>query len=1473
MLTLIQVRNPLQPSVDRESRELEYTPEARLSNYLPNSGEGLVVSLNGRIVPESLLDETTPRDGDCIVTVPKVSGGGMLRTLAMVGVMAASIGAAVLTAGALAGPAGAWATASMTSLLSSVAAGAVGIAGNLLISAFLNTPSQKSNSPSYAFDGAHSLAQSGTVIPKGYGKFNWGGNIIASFIDVEGADQYINALACYGFGPGRSVADIQINGKPIIEFGNVTYQVRLGTNDQLPIPNFNRVVNGYPQDTQCLAGVPVIVPGTGTLTQILQVDIAFPSGIWVLTTDNNLIPGIIGYLVEYSVAGAADWKPVVQPAVTNDIVTFMLDGTPNPYPTWCAVATDMPPNSGVVYATDSGSHYPGEPYSATQSEMYVNADGSNYTTTRAVQGEWQLTVPGLNQVQVTQWAAGYIYFTACDQSPQYNRTNIYGLAPGKYDVRVTKWGSGRLNSLATYGDNWSPQIGQDMWIHSVNEVALLDLAYPNMILIGVRALATGQLSGSSLNITATITHGLRTLDNNILPGALQAFEEDNPACVAADMMLDGLYGGGQYPGIVAKNIDRFIDEWVAWAELNDELVDDGNGGSIRRHVFNGVFDNESNLWDQLNTVGRMSRAQLIPLGRDYGVFLDQPDVPCQIFSVGNIVQDSFNETWIELDARANQVEIQFADATRYWKQDNPLAYMDPANQDAGVAIKNVRIDGKGITIPAQAWHLARYKERCNQFLLRSGSFKCDVDAIASRPGNVVILQHDVPQWGWGGRTLPGSTASKAYLDRDDIPFESGTSYNLIVLFPAIQRYTGTVTAAAPVIDATGANTGTQLTLSSFDNASRVTRAVVVAAGIEYDCPITTTGVGLIVVQPIPGFTAAPGQSYTLYDTDVMEIATVTGISAVDGSLILGTPFSQAPQDFSTYFYGPVGTQKQVRITNIRKASEFRATIEWIDYDADVYTDGTPIIGETSAQSSSNPGVTNLTGKEVLQRVSGSYASYTALSWTNGPDTVGVGIYATYLGASPLIVLATTVATSSLITVTSTTGMAAGNPISGAGIPGGASIVTVNSGTSLTLSAGATASAAGVPVTVGLGARAGAPQMVARLTNQATSWQAQVVPGTVIEYTVVGFDVNDDYAGFNSAPSVTVEIEGVATNLLLGSTFASGFTYWNVTPRAGDALVPDLSNDGEATYTVANGALTAPQVLLYQPIPQAKWAVGDYLMLSSFFEDSCVSSGSPNVGSLEAVVKFFDASGTLISSAAATSALNGVAPLLNRYSSATTQIPTGTAFVTVTIEVAGGSLSIPSGSVLTFSHLLLEISNSTQTLPSLWADIDVQGMVLDYFQLGSSTGLRVQGSVLPSFTGNFGLSVSDTAVEVTWSDLVVQWPDEAFTSVADSTLGTGIGTAMGIQGLTASTTYYGWLYFDVVLAKVVPVVPTTPLGTIATGVPPIYLSSAFDPFADAACSQDGRVPLTPGGMQFMTTASGSSSETGGSGGIVGRFHRF
>lgn len=1383
VLHLVHVHNPLMPSTSREHRTIEWvqlkTVRAYLDEAYPLGHELLTVSLNGRVLQPVEQEHVLPRAGDYLVVSAAIEGGTVWRTLAQVAVMAAAITASVYL-----GPefvSLGWASsASMGSVMAAVTAGLISMGGGLLINAFMGlTPSSRAQQPSWAFNGPQTLAQPGVVIPKGYGTFQSGGNIIASFVDLEGTDEYINALVCYGFGPARAISNPQINGKDIGTYQNVSYYLRMGSNDQTAIPNFNRVVNGYPQEVQVTcAGGPVVVPGTGTLTQALQVDVMFATGVFYTSGDGNLLPCKVVYKVEYAVSGTGNWQPIISPKDTADVVIYHSDGTvnwdPGQTPTWVLLWTGGNPASGVVLDGDDGPHTAGDTQNYTETLTTYNADGTSSSVSHTFQGEWQPIDITVNQVKVLSWWNGYVQYVNDTTEVCYNRTSIYGLAPNKYDVRVTKYGSNNADNTVLPGDFDSPRRGQEVWIHSVNEITYQDLSYPNMILIGIRALATNQLSGANINITAQITYGLRTKDLNLLPAALQAFEEDNPACVAADAMLDPLYGGGSYPGIQPVNIERFIDEWVNWAEANDALVPDGNGNSIRLHVFNGIFDNEDNLWNQLATIGRMSRAVIIPMGRDYGVFVNQVDVPVQMFCVGNIKQDSFSKTWLALDDRANQVEVEFADSTRYYRTDNPLVYMDPADQAAGVIVKNVRVRGTGITVPAQAWHFGHFLGLCNKLLLRTGKFESDVDAIACRPGNLVILQHDVPQWGWGGRTLPGSTASLLLVDRNDLPWDGTTAYNVIVLFPSIQRYTGVVNSVASDIDTTGLVIGTSVGLSSFDNANRVTRAVINGQ----DCAILSSNPGLIVITPPPGFTPVVGQAYTLYDTDVLETATVAAVAQGPNNtmaLTLGVGFTQAPQDFSTYFYGQPNSQKIVRITGIRKKSDFRAELEWIDYDPNAYAVGTPVVGETSAQVTTDPGVTDLKGEELFElQQNGSYADIASLTWKNGTQTEGVAIYGTYPGL-------------------------------------------------------------------------GSPKMLARLTGRATNWKYQIYLGVQWTFTVVGFDANNNYAAISTAPSVQITGLGITQNLLLGSSFQSGYAFWNVSTRAGDTQAPTLSDDGESTYTVAGTSITAAQTLLSQVISPSKWSVGTLLMLSAYFE----TGGTPT-GNLVADIAFFNSAGSIISTARAVLAMAGAAATLTRVNSALTAVPSGTVQVAVRVLVDGSSLNLPAATTLTVSHMLLEVGQTGQTAPSVWADLDVKGNVLDIFQAGSSSGLRTQGSTLPVYTGSISFSTTSSSATLSWTGLVIAWPDGGYTFVQD-------GSLAAVTGLSPSTTYWAFLYWDVVNAQVVAVAPASAVGT-----PPTF-GTAYDATADAACKQDGRVPLTPGGLQFTTPASGTGGGAGGGGG--------
>ncbi len=69
--------------------------------------------------------------------------------------------------------------------------------------------------------------------------------------------------------------------------------------------------------------------------------------------------------------------------------------------------TDRFAGSGIVYASDNGTHTPGDLWSNTETVSTINVNGSTSNTSATFKGEWQPCDPNLNQALVTNWWQGY----------------------------------------------------------------------------------------------------------------------------------------------------------------------------------------------------------------------------------------------------------------------------------------------------------------------------------------------------------------------------------------------------------------------------------------------------------------------------------------------------------------------------------------------------------------------------------------------------------------------------------------------------------------------------------------------------------------------------------------------------------------------------------------------------------------------------------------------------------------------------------------------------------------------------------------------------------------------------------------------------------------------------------------------------------------------------------------------------------
>ena len=944
--------------------------------------EDYAISINGEPLAAADVWRTAIKPGQQIVLFTRAAGAGFGKSLLDIVIVIAVAFAAAATAGvALVGMAMMGAVMS-TAVMGSIIIGA-GVAGAAVMAWALapGAPTAPAWSTTYDPTGPKGLAQPGVPIPKGYSAFGWCGNIISSFVDFDGSDAYIYALASYGWGTALSVNNPLLNGKPISEYANCNYQVRLGTNTQTPIAGFNRIANGYPQETQMTVALgAVTVPGTGTDVQGLQITCKLPSGLYRITGDGNTVPLKVIYKIEYAAHNSGNWISPLMPNVEQQIYTVDLNGDAV-YPGWVVVPTDRFAGSGIVYAWDSGSHTPGDPWTSTETVDVVDMDGNVSTTTATFQGQWQPCDPQLGQVGITTWWQGFRVLNTCNISPFFDTISIYGLTPGQYDVRVTKIGfeQDNLSGDIQFADSPDAQHVCDIWLWNVNEITLADLAYPNMILVGVQALATSQMSGANLQILCDIVHDIGA--DTVLPTALAGFEHDNPAVVAYDVLANPVYG----MGVAAANID--VPAFVAWAEFCDELVTNQDGSTARRFVFSGIFDQASDAWKTLQTIGNMSRAQVTPMGMQYTVVIDAPADPVQLFTVGNTNKDSFQEMWLALDDRCTLIECDFADAARSYRMDLPVSVMTVEDLNSGLQPKIMRTKLIGCTDRDQAWRWAYYQLMSTKLTLRTVQITAPIEAVVCKRGSVIAVQSDVTQWAVGGRVQPGSTLSTVNVDRTDITFAPGAGWTVSVQQPVVERGTGTINSIS----------GVTLTMTAALPAGRILK-IVGPDGTEYI--VTGSGGSQITVETLTPQSAttplAAGQTVTLYDLNVLDVLDVNAvaITANGATITVAGDFSAVPTPDSSWAYGQsAGAQpaKLFRVVSIAKSGDFSFKIGALEYNAAAYVDPVPNYGEVIGVPDSAPSILNLSLTEQYQNgtaTGSANSSIVAVGWQNANTAVG-----------------------------------------------------------------------------------------------------------------------------------------------------------------------------------------------------------------------------------------------------------------------------------------------------------------------------------------------------------------------------------------------------------------------------------------------------------------------------------------------------
>ena len=381
------------------------------------------------------------------------------------------------------------------------------------------------------------------------------------------------------------------------------------------------------------------------------------------------------------------------------------------------------------------------------------------------------------------------------RSPVRRTFRKTGLTPGQYDIRVTR----------TSDDSSLDPLKQgDLTWYQTDELKTDSLNYPNTALLGLKLLATEQLSGGMPNITSVVK-GKKVLVPNILNGATPVDWEDyywdgsnyrlladdtllswdgstyvekysaNPVWCLRDFVTNHRYGLGEF--ISSGNLDAI--SLLEMSRYCEEKIGDGNGGFEKRFRMDVVIDSNTKALDVLIQLCATFNAMPVYSAGGISFKIDKQANPTQLFSMGNIIKDTFVQSWKTLKEIPNVIEIQFMDKDKGYRQET-IAYIDEDALAAGDPMRKSQVR-LFTTRASYAIRAGRYALKVAKYINRSISFKAGIDAVACQAGDIISVSHDVPQWGFSGRVQAGSTTTLVKLDRTMV-IEDGKSYKIRVRF-------------------------------------------------------------------------------------------------------------------------------------------------------------------------------------------------------------------------------------------------------------------------------------------------------------------------------------------------------------------------------------------------------------------------------------------------------------------------------------------------------------------------------------------------------------------------------------------------------------------------------------------------------------------------------------------------------------------
>lgn len=732
------------------------------------------IIINDRRLTVEEWDSVCPSPGDIVHAVAAVSGGGgeggssPLKVVLMLAIVVASfvlgpeVGAFMggFDSTAAMGAAGAVGNLGLSGAAwGAIGSGVIALAGNIVVGALfkpstgsLSKVNGASDSPTYSLSGGSNSLRPYGPMQVVMGKHRVFPDYGAKpFTQYQGLDQYLYQIFHFGIS-AVAITDMRIGDSPLSNYADfgVYWQDANGA-----LPQFPNNVDSESGGT-LVKGANWITRTSAQDTITLAVDV---EGVvfYANGKTKELVECTARVEVQYCPTGTNAWTPMTYgEAVTyttghwslQTIETVWYEEYPQ-YVEWGFKGYAQRP---VQHAFAKDGHYEGE---VEQIPMGPSDLSPIYGTWHWVSFDAGFQSDGPQPIYTT---VPYVDIPhGASQSPQ-RRTFSLGVPKGVYDVRV------RLTSVRNYlyEINDGDTNGSYSYAWSTLRSYQADTAlYAGQTRMGLVIRASGQISGIVQRLSALAS----AYCHCYVDGAWRWQPTSNPAWWYLDFARGRKNSAGkQMYGCHLTDAQIDVAGIIAWAAFceNEALS------------CNLVVDSQQSASDTLADVARCGLASPSWASGKLGVVWDARNAsPVAAFGMSNIIRGSFSVRYAT-ENLADEIIVSYVDAALDWTQQQMRVTVPGVTNPQRASTLEI----KGCTSRWLAGKLANIQAAAQAYRKRTITWDTDMEGFVCQRGDVVLLQHDLTQWGYSGRLL-GVAGSVITLDRK-VPRSGATEYVMLV---------------------------------------------------------------------------------------------------------------------------------------------------------------------------------------------------------------------------------------------------------------------------------------------------------------------------------------------------------------------------------------------------------------------------------------------------------------------------------------------------------------------------------------------------------------------------------------------------------------------------------------------------------------------------------------------------------------------